>query len=148
MYFYMYPLSFKYFGVFFSLYFIAQWHSWATLYQISASFLHIFVKFLPIFLLLPLSSVAWFLFFYVISHDTLSPSMGRQLSTCFQCVSLNGGAETLQAAFSSCVNTAGKLRVDRGSRELFSFSLCVLECCSENHGFRLSLHNGTFHVHV
>lgn len=35
------------------------------------------------------------------------------------------------AAFSSCVNTAGNLQVDRVDGKCVS--LCVLECCSEDH---------------
>lgn len=145
----MYPLSFKYFGFFFIIFdstVALMSHNLSNFYIFSSYF----IKFLPNFLSLPLSSVARFLVFYVISHDTLSPSMGRQLAICVfsVCVSQWQSRDSLQAAFSSCVNTAGKLRVDRGSCELFSFPLCVLECCSENHGFRLSLHNGAFHVHV
>lgn len=137
LHFYMYPLSFKYFG-FFSLYFIAQWHLWVILYQISASINHILSSSYLVSFHCPVlrGSVLGILCHF--SWHTESLNGKAALCVFSVCVSQWWSGDSLQAAFSSCVNTAGKLRVDRGSCELFSFPLCVLECCSE------SLHNAPF----
>lgn len=123
---------------FFSLYFIAQWHSWAILLSNFCVYPSYFVKFLPSFLSLPRprGSVLGILCHF--SWHTESLNGKAALCVFSVCVSQWWSGDSLQAAFSSCVNTAGKLRVDRGSCELFSFPLCVLECCSE------SLHNAPF----
>ena len=51
--------------------------------------------------------------------------------TYFRCLSVVEWRILICAAFSSCVNTAGNLQVDSVDCKLAS--LCVLECCSENH---------------
>ena len=79
------------------------------------------------------TSMAQFLMFCVTSWDLLNSQIWRHFSEHILSVgfSVVEWRILICAAFSSCVNTAGNLQVDSVDCKLVS--LCVLECCSENH---------------